>query len=105
MDENTKPLAPGMMYRHYAPDASLVLVDSENKGGKSVVEHITKLVLEDISNNRKTVILTTDENTDIYKKLMSEANVSDESILFTKCTDFFKTLSDISNNIFDYVVS
>lgn len=105
VDENTKPLAPGMMYRHYAPDASLVLVDSENKGGKSVVEHITKLALEDISNNRKTVILTTDENTDIYKKLMSEANVSDESILFTKCTDFFKTLSDISNNILIYVVS
>ena len=26
VDENTKPLAPGMMYRHYAPDASLVLV-------------------------------------------------------------------------------
>lgn len=104
-DKNTRPLAPGMMYRHYAPDASLVLVDSDNKGGLSVAENIVKLSLADAARNKKTVILTTDENTNVYRKLISEANVPENGVLFIKCGEFIKTLSDISNNILIYVVS
>lgn len=29
--EGTRPLAPGMMYRHYAPDAPLVILDGEDE--------------------------------------------------------------------------
>ena len=39
LKENEKPLSPGMKYRHYAPDAPLVLLDGESN---DIISFVTK---------------------------------------------------------------
>lgn len=53
LKENERPLSPGMKYRHYAPKASLVLLDGEPE---AVKKELLKL-----SKNEKTLILAYSE--------------------------------------------
>lgn len=62
-DSKQKPKAPGMKYRHYAPKASLILVDGEQS---AVMEKINALT-EQMQAQGKTVgIIGTDETVDAY---------------------------------------
>ena len=54
LGENEKPLSPGMKYRHYAPNAPLVLLD-----GKS--EDIINFILEKSTNERCLMLAYTEE--------------------------------------------
>ncbi len=62
-DSRQKPKAPGMKYRHYAPKASLVLVDGERS---TVMEKINMLTAEMQSQGKKVGIIGTDETVDAY---------------------------------------
>lgn len=56
--------APGMKYRHYAPEGELLIVE----GSKfNVAGRINKLVEEKEREGYKTVVIATDETKDLYK--------------------------------------
>lgn len=62
-DSLTKPKAPGMKYKHYAPKADLVLVDGE---AQAVVKKINELVEEKKSHGLKVGVIATDETREQY---------------------------------------
>ena len=77
--EDLKPKAPGMKYRHYAPKAKLKII----KGNKDkTIEKINEIVQNYIDNEKKVVILSTEELTKFFKEgkvisLGSEKNLEE----------------------------
>ena len=63
-DSLTKPKAPGMKYKHYAPKADLVLVDGD---ADKVVRKINELVQAKKAVGQKVGIIATDETKDLYQ--------------------------------------
>lgn len=59
-----RPKAPGMKYKHYAPDADLVLVSGE---ASKVVEQINMLVLQSRRAGEKTGVICTEESKGRYE--------------------------------------
>ena len=58
---NDRPLAPGMKYRHYAPQAPVLLIKGENR---KVVAEINRLLADNPS--RKAIVLGSTENVGQY---------------------------------------
>lgn len=63
-DSLTKPKAPGMKYKHYAPKADLVLVDGK---ADLVVAKINELVQEKQAQGKKVGVIATDETKELYQ--------------------------------------
>ena len=64
-DENLKPKAPGMKYRHYAPKAKVTIISGNRN---NTIEKIREMVHYNIENNKKVCILTVDENKNEYEE-------------------------------------
>ncbi len=62
-DENLRPLAPGMKYRHYAPKAELAIVTGEPE---AVAEEIRRLAAEKKREGFRVGILCPEESRDRY---------------------------------------
>ncbi len=65
---DVKPKAPGMKYRHYAPKAELMLVESSEEvdGQKRVAEKIMELAKEKLEAGYRVGIICTDESREYY---------------------------------------
>lgn len=63
-DDETKPKAPGMKYRHYAPKANLMIVDGDRQ---EVVDKINQLVDAQRRQGKKTAVIATEETRELYK--------------------------------------
>lgn len=63
-DAVTKPKAPGMKYRHYAPKADMVIVDGE---AEKVVKKINELTQEARKLGKKTAVIATEETKARYQ--------------------------------------
>lgn len=63
-DDTTKPKAPGMKYKHYAPKADMIIVDGEKD---SVVAEINRRIFEKQKENRKVAVIATEETKGQYK--------------------------------------
>ena len=63
-DDTTKPKAPGMKYKHYAPKADMIIVDGEQE---SVIQKINALTLDAHSAGKKVAVIATEETKDAYK--------------------------------------
>lgn len=63
LPEHTKPKAPGMKYRHYAPKANLTLVEGETS---RVVREINRLAREQQELGRRVGIICTEETRSGY---------------------------------------
>lgn len=61
--ENLKPKAPGMKYKHYAPDAKVTIISGERK---KTIEKIKEMVHYNIEKGKKVCILTVEENAQEY---------------------------------------
>ena len=61
--EDFHPKAPGMKYRHYAPKASLTIVEGPDD---EVVPAIRELAHKEIQKGRKTGIIASEENAGLY---------------------------------------
>jgi len=61
--EGEHPKAPGMKYRHYAPEAALTLFEGESR---AVTERIRARVAEDVRNGRRVGIIAADETKTDY---------------------------------------
>lgn len=62
-DDTTKPKAPGMKYKHYAPKADMIIVDGEEA---AVVEKINALTKEAHASGKKVAVVATEETKDRY---------------------------------------
>ena len=66
-DSHVKPKAPGMKYRHYAPKASLTIVEGETK---DVIEAVNRLSAEAAAEGKRVGIMATDETAGCYKGVL-----------------------------------
>lgn len=86
-----KPKAPGMKYRHYAPNAKLKIIRGNNK---KTIEKINEMVQNYIDEEKSVGILTTRENSSNYPKgrvvILGEENNLEEiaSNLFSALREF-----------------
>jgi len=62
-DDTTKPKAPGMKYKHYAPKADMIIVEGEVE---AVVKKINALTSEVHAENKKVAVIATEETKDLY---------------------------------------
>ncbi len=62
-DDTTKPKAPGMKYKHYAPKADMIIIDGEKD---AVVEKINALTKDAHANGKKAAVIATEETKDAY---------------------------------------
>ena len=62
-DDTTKPKAPGMKYKHYAPKADMIIVDGEEC---AVIEKINALTKEAHQNGKKVAVIATEETKKAY---------------------------------------
>ncbi len=63
-DDSVSPRAPGMKYRHYAPEADIVLVDGERK---NVIDRINALAAEERRSGSRIGVLCTVETAPFYE--------------------------------------
>lgn len=63
-DDTTKPKAPGMKYKHYAPKADMVIVDGEKE---NVVAEITRGILSAKEKGLKAAVIATEETKSLYE--------------------------------------
>lgn len=85
-EDNLKPKAPGMKYRHYAPKAKVTIISGSRK---NTIEKIREMVHYNIENNKKVCILTVKENEKEY----------DEGIKISLGS--LKDLSTVAKNLFE----
>lgn len=69
MSEGMKPKAPGMKYRHYAPNADMTLVEGEME---KVVEFINREAKAALAAGRKVGIICTEESWECYPEGLLE---------------------------------
>lgn len=62
-DENIKPKAPGMKYRHYAPKAEMIVVEGVRE---NVIKKINELSQEKMKQGKKVGIIGTEETAECY---------------------------------------
>lgn len=63
-DDTTKPKAPGMKYKHYAPKADMVIVDGDKE---SVVAEITKSIHDAKAKGLRAAVIATEETKALYE--------------------------------------
>lgn len=63
-DDTTKPKAPGMKYKHYAPKADMVIVDGEKE---NVVAKITECIQKAKADGLKAAVIATEETKSLYE--------------------------------------
>lgn len=63
-DDTTKPKAPGMKYKHYAPKADMVIVDGEKE---KVVAKITECIQKANADGLKAAVIATEETKSLYE--------------------------------------
>jgi len=64
LDDDEKPKAPGMKYKHYSPNAEVVLV----KGKKNaVIDRINSFIAENELNGISTGVMAADDTVSLYK--------------------------------------
>lgn len=85
-NENFKPKAPGMKYRHYAPKAKVQII---NGNKEKTIEKINKIVQNYIDNKKTVAVLCTNE---IVDRINNAKVISLGSI---------NNLNDVAKNIFE----
>lgn len=67
-DENIIPKSPGQKYKHYAPNAEMIVFTGEIN---NIINTINKEIIEYRKKGKKTGIMCTDETKDYYKDVLS----------------------------------
>ena len=99
-DENLKPTAPGMKYRHYAPNAKLKII----KGNKEkTIEKINEIVQNYIDNQKKVAILSTEELSSRFP-LGEIINLGSEKNLYDVARNLFEALRKCDDINVDYIL-
>lgn len=62
-DDTTKPKAPGMKYKHYAPKADMIIVDGEKE---RVIAEINRQTQDNHTENKRVAVIATEETKSLY---------------------------------------
>lgn len=100
-DNNLRPKAPGMKYKHYAPRAELTIVEGE---ASKVIETINSLVKDKVNSGKNIGIIATDETRECYIKgvVKSIGTRSDEQSISHNLYDILREFD--TENV-DYIYS
>ena len=102
-DDITKPKAPGMKYKHYAPKAHMVIIDGEKD---AVITEINQKTKEMHSNSKRVAVIATEETKGLYEadvvlsmgkrededaiakhmyKILRECDTLEVDVIFSEC--------------------
>ena len=95
------PKAPGMKYKHYAPDADLKIIEGDIDKVVSYINDNTRKLMDE---GYKVAIMTTDETKHLYTDgiIISMGHKSDE---LSAARHLYATLREFDNEHIDYVFS
>ena len=93
------PKAPGMKYKHYAPDADLKIIEGDIDKVVSYINDNTRKLMDE---GYKVAIMTTDETKHLYTDgiIISMGHKSDE---LSAARHLYATLREFDNEHIDYV--
>ncbi|KAI4451004.1 Threonylcarbamoyl-AMP synthase [Eubacterium plexicaudatum ASF492] len=100
-DSDTKPKAPGMKYRHYAPKAEMIVVDGTQE---KVVQKINMLSEEKFNEGKKVGIIGTEETVGCYKYglIISIGKKKEEEII---AHNLYRILRELDESDVDIIFS
>ncbi len=99
LNDDYKPKAPGMKYRHYAPKADFVMFEGDIK---DVVSHINNLTKNNEEKGIKTGIIATDETISKYEK-GTVVSIGNREIRETVAKNLYKVLRDFDGMEVDVI--
>ena len=100
-DSNIHPKAPGMKYRHYAPKASMVLVEGAQD---KVITYINEEAKKKREQGLRIGIMATDESKELYKAdvvISVGSRISMDSVAH----NLFRALRDFDEENVDFIYS
>lgn len=103
-------LAPGTRYRHYAPRAAMVVVESEDYSDlRSLARMVASIALEEGGKGSRVCILCTDETLPYYTEL-AKRGVGLKSLgarrdPFTMARNLFRALRELDDEGYHFVVA
>lgn len=106
--EADQALAPGMKYRHYAPESQLVIVETDNYVSKlnNVVEKIREIVSMNKNKYSKLGVICSSETCSKYMDLGVEIyNIGYRNNLFIVARNLFKTLRKLDIDHVEFAVA
>jgi len=93
--------SPGMKYRHYAPEAEVILVEGELE---SVIRKVQEVADEFVRKGKRVGILTFDENKSTYNRAMIKS-LGSRNDLEAAARNVFSLLRDFDRERIDVIVS
>lgn len=101
-NNDLKPMAPGMKYKHYSPKAKIIIV----KGNpENVATQISKLSREYIAMGKRVGIMTTEQNRHMYSQNANIFVVGDGENMNTVASNLFKIFREFDSMHMDIVYS
>jgi len=97
----TYPRSPGMKYRHYAPNAKLILVEGEPNAIKKKVRELANLYMKD---GKRVGIMTTDENKSAYNAGVIRSLGSRRELTII-ARNLFRILREIDEEKVDVIIA
>lgn len=100
-------LAPGMKYRHYAPKAKMVVVESESyRKLTRVVSRVHSIVLENVEAGFNVGILCCEETFDLYRDIPAlKVSLGNRSNLYEIARNLFASLRKFDDENVDFIVA
>ncbi|MBE5958802.1 MAG: threonylcarbamoyl-AMP synthase [Lachnospiraceae bacterium] len=103
-DENLKPKAPGMKYRHYAPSGDFSMYDGDEK---KVVSAIVEAATSKLKEGKSVGVITTYQHYDYFKEIeqlgAQVITIGDESRLETIANNLYKVLRDFDKKGTEFI--
>lgn len=101
-EENIKPKAPGMKYRHYAPKAKIKII---NGNRQKTIEKINVLLQNYIDNKLRVGIMTCDEHVDYYPKDVEIISLGSFEHMEEVAKNLFEALRTFDDKGIDIILS
>ncbi len=100
-DDTTKPKAPGMKYKHYAPKAEMIIVDGEKE---EVIREINHRTQKHHGENKRVAVIATEETKGLYDAdvVLSMGSRQDEDAI---AQHMYKILRDCDTLEVDVIFS
>lgn len=103
MDDQLKPKAPGMKYKHYAPKADMILVEGFDM--ERVLEKVQQLVEEAQDKGLKVGVMTTIEHEHRYNKADVVKSVGSRQEDATVAAGLYRVLREFDESDVDVIYS
>lgn len=93
-DMNLKPKAPGMKYRHYAPEGSLTIYEGDTK---KVIDTINQKAQEMLMQGKSVGIIATSESKDFYQSgtIKTVGSRSDEATIAARLYEILREFDEM----------